>query len=142
MMLLQSKEDKFLILKLNFLSLILTNYLFAITVLISKDALKYEEKIDTSNVIVKEVETIGKTCNPLTLQQLESSQFITTHYINKNTIICEKDVKGLENEGIVFNFGGLKIEKKGKIIFENNEFIRIKNLDGTIEQIYKDGRLK
>ena len=62
--------------------------------------------------------------------------------INKNTIICEKDVKGLENEGIVFNFGGLKIEKKGKIIFENSEFIRIKNLDGTIEQIYKDGRLK
>ena len=35
-----------------------------------------------------------------------------------------------------------KIEKKGRIIFENNEFIRIKNLDGTIEQIYKDGRLK
>ena len=31
---------------------------------------------------------------------------------------------------------------KGKIIYENEEFIRFKNLDGTIEQIYKDGRQK
>jgi hypothetical protein len=34
------------------------------------------------------------------------------------------------------------IEKKGKVILENSEFIRIKNLDGTIEQIYKDGRTR
>lgn len=131
-----------MILKLSLLSLIFTNCLFAVTVLVSKDAIKYEEKIDSSKVIKKEVESINKTCNPLTLQHLESNQFITTHYINKNVIICEKDVKLLENEGVVFNFGGVKIEKKGKIIFENSEFIRIKNLDGTIEQIYKDGRLK
>ena len=105
-------------------------------------AIEYEEKIDSSNVIVKEVESINKACTPLTLQQLESNQFVTTHYINKNMIICDKDVKNSENEGVVFNFGGVRIEKKGRIIFENNEFIRIKNLDGTIEQIYKDGRLK
>lgn len=131
-----------MILKLSFLSLILNCSLFAVTVLVSKTAIKYEEKIDSSNVIVKEVESINKACIPLTLQQLESNQFVTTHYINKNMIICDKDVKSSENEGVVFNFGGVKIEKKGRIIFENNEFIRIKNLDGTIEQIYKDGRLK
>lgn len=131
-----------MILKLSFLSLILNCSLFAVTVLVSKTAIKYEEKIDSSNVIVKEVESINKACTTLTLQQLESNQFVTTHYINKNMIICEKDVKSSENEGVVFNFGGVKIEKKGRIIFENNEFIRIKNLDGTIEQIYKDGRLK
>ncbi|BAK71476.1 hypothetical protein [Aliarcobacter butzleri] len=131
-----------MILKLSFLSLILNCSLFAVTVLVSKTAIKYEEKIDPSNVIVKEVESINKACTPLTLQQLESNQFVTTHYINKNMIICDKDVKSSENEGVVFNFGGVKIEKKGRIIFENNEFIRIKNLDGTIEQIYKDGRLK
>ncbi|MDK2041914.1 hypothetical protein [Aliarcobacter butzleri] len=131
-----------MILKLSFLSLILNCSLFAVTVLVSKTAIKYEEKIDPSNVIVKEVESINKACIPLTLQQLESNQFVTTHYINKNMIICDKDVKSSENEGVVFNFGGVKIEKKGRIIFENNEFIRIKNLDGTIEQIYKDGRLK
>ena len=31
---------------------------------------------------------------------------------------------------------------KVKIIYENEEFIRFKNLDGTIEQVYKDGRQK
>jgi hypothetical protein len=53
-----------------------------------------------------------------------------------------KDVKKSDNESIIFNFGGVKIEKKGKIIYENKDFIRIKNIDGTIEQIYKDGRIK
>ncbi|MFW0694692.1 hypothetical protein ACN091_10600, partial [Aliarcobacter butzleri] len=71
-----------------------------------------------------------------------SNQFVTTHYINKNMFICDKDVKSSENGGVVFNFGGVRIGKKGRIIFENNEFIRIKNLDGTIEQIYKNGRIK
>ena len=53
-----------------------------------------------------------------------------------------KDVKKYENESVIFNFGGVEIEKKGKVIYENDDFIRIKNLDGTIEQIYKDGRTK
>ena len=53
-----------------------------------------------------------------------------------------KDIKKYSEETVVFNFGGVRIEKKGKIIYENNDFIRIKNLDGTIEQIYKDGRIK
>jgi hypothetical protein len=53
-----------------------------------------------------------------------------------------KDVRKSDNQSIIFNFGGVKIEKKGKIIYENKDFIRIKNVDGTIEQIYKDGRLK
>ena len=65
-----------------------------------------------------------------------------THHINKNSIVCEKSVRSTENNEIIFNFGGVKIVKKGKIIYENEEFIRFKNLDGTIEQIYKDGRQK
>ena len=75
---------------------------------------------------------------------LEEAKYLleTLKPINKNTIICSKDVKKYENESIIFNFGGVQIEKKGKVIFENKDFIRIKNIDGTIEQIYKDGRLK
>lgn len=133
-------EERFLILKLSFLVFLLNINLFAISVLVSKVAINFEEKIDSSKVVVQNVDEINKFCTPLTLSQLQNKEYITTHYINRNTIICIKDVKKYENESVIFNFGGVKIEKKGKVIYENSEFIRIKNLDGTIEQIYKDGR--
>ena len=131
-----------MILKLSFLCLFLSINTFAIDVLISKDAIKFEEKIDASKLKLQNINEINKACIPLTLDEIQNEEYISSQYINKNTIICQKDVKKQNDEGIVFNFGGLKIEKKGKIIYENNEFIRIKNLDGTIEQIYKDGRTK
>jgi len=131
-----------LILKLSFLSLVLSINLFAISVLVAKEAINFEEKIDSKKVQIKNVSEIGKSCIPLKLSQLQNEEYISTHYINKNTIICIKDVKKYENETVIFNFGGVKIEKRGKIIYENSDFIRIKNLDGSIEQIYKDGRIK
>ena len=135
-------EGIFLILKLSFLCLFLSINTFAIDVLISKDAIKFEEKINASKLKLQNINEINKACIPLRLDEIQNEEYISSHYINKNTIICQKDVKKQNDEGIVFNFGGLKIEKKGKIIYENNEFIRIKNLDGSIEQIYKDGRIK
>jgi len=135
-------EDKFLILKLSFLCLFLSIKIFAMGVLVSKESINFEEKLDNSKLKVQNVDEIAKNCVPLKLSDVQNEEYITTHFINKNTIICLKDVKKYEDNTIVFNFGGVKIEKKGKIIYENNEFIRIKNLDGTIEQIYKDGRLK
>ena len=135
-------EETFLILKLSFFIFLLNLNLFAISVLVSKKSIAFEEKLDNSKVVVQNVTEINKACLPLKLSELQNEDYITTHHINKNTIICSKDVKKYENESIVFNFGGLKIEKKGKIIYENKDFIRIKNVDGTIEQIYKDGRIK
>ncbi len=131
-----------MILKLSFLSFLLSVNLFAVSVLVSTQAINYEEKLDSSKVKLQNVSEVNKYCIPLKLSELQNGDYITTHYINQNTIICTKDVKKYENESVVFDFGGVKIEKKGKIIYENNEFIRIKNIDGTIEQIYKDGRLK
>ncbi len=131
-----------LILKLNFLVFLFSVKLFALNVLISSKTISFEEKIDTSKLRVEDVAEVNKFCIPLKISDIEENSYITTHHINKNTIICLKDVKKGDNESIVFNFGGLKIEKKGKIIYENKDFIRIKNSDGTIEQIYKDGRIK
>ncbi len=131
-----------LILKLNFLVFLFSVKLFALNVLISSKTIAFEEKIDTSKLRVEDVAEVNKFCIPLKISDIEENSYITTHHINKNTIICLKDVKKGDNESIVFNFGGLKIEKKGKIIYENKDFIRIKNSDGTIEQIYKDGRIK
>ena len=134
-------EEIFLILKLSFVLLLNIN-LFAISVLVSKESISFEEKLNDTKVAVQNVAEINKSCIPLKLSELQNADYITTHHINKNTIICLKDVKKYENESIIFNFGGLKIEKKGKVIYENKDFIRIKNNDGTIEQIYKDGRIK
>ncbi len=131
-----------MILRLSFIVFVLNFNLFAATVLVSKSSIAFEEKLDGSKVSVQEISDINKSCIPLTLNDLETEDYITSHHINKNTIICTKDIKKYEAETIVFNFGGLKIEKKGKIIYENKDFIRIKNADGTIEQIYKDGRIK
>ena len=135
-------EEEFLILRLSFLTFLVTAKVFAITVLVSKDSISFEERLEPKKLMVKEVNTINKACEPLTLAKLSEEKYLTARYINKNTIICMKDVKKYENESVVFDFGGVKIEKKGKVIYENNEFIRIKKLDGSIEQIYKDGRLK
>lgn len=131
-----------MILKLSFSCIFLSINSFAISVLVSKEAINFEEKIDASKLRVQNITELNKACIPLKLSEIQNEDYISTHYINKNTIICQKDVKKYNDEGIVFNFGGLKIEKKGKIIYENNEFIRLKNSDGTIEQIYKDGRVK
>lgn len=135
-------EGNFLILKLSLVIFLLNINAFAISVLVSQVAINFEEKLDVSKVKVQNVGEISKSCIPLKLSEIQNDEYITTHYINKNTIICTKDVKKYENESIIFNFGGVQIEKKGKVIFENKDFIRIKNIDGTIEQIYKDGRLK
>ena len=135
-------EEIFLILKLSYIAIILNLNLFALEVLVSKTPIGFEEKVDNSKIVIQNVSDLGKSCIPLTLNELGKEDYIASHYINKNTIICLKDVKKNEAETIVFNFGGLKIEKKGKIIFENKEYIKIKNADGTIEQIYKDGRIK
>ena len=135
-------EGNFLILKLSLLCLLLSVNSYAISVLIAKESINFEEKIDSSKLIVQNVSDISKACIPLKLSDIQKQDYVTTHFINKNTIICQKDVKDYKDTGVVFNFGGVKIEKKGKIIYENDEFIRIKNLDGTIEQIYKDGRIK
>ena len=131
-----------MILKLSLLCLLLSVNSYAISVLIAKESINFEEKIDSSKLIVQNVSDISKACIPLKLSDIQKQDYVTSHFINKNTIICQKDVKDYKDTGVVFNFGGVKIEKKGKIIYENDEFIRIKNLDGSIEQIYKDGRIK
>ncbi len=55
-------EDEFLILKLSFLSFLLSANLFAISVLVSKEAINYEEKLDSSKVKLQNVSEINKYC--------------------------------------------------------------------------------
>lgn len=134
--------EEYLILKLSFLAILLNITLEATSVIVAKEAIKLDEQIVASKIRVQNSANVNKSCEPISLNDIQNEIYIAKHYINKNTIICKKSIKQFSDETIVFNFGGLEIERKGKIIYENKDFIRFKNLDGTIEQIYKDGRLK
>ena len=132
----------YLMLKLSAVILFLTTNVFGISVLISKESIGFEQKIKASKLRLMTIPKLKKACNPLTLNQVQNNEYLSTHYINKNSVLCQKDVRVYKNESVVFKFGGLEIEKKGKIVFENDKFIRIKKENGKIEKIYKDGRLK
>lgn len=129
-------------LKLSILIFFLTTNVFGISVLISKKAIGFKQKLEPSNLRLMKISKLKKTCIPLTLTQVQNNEYRTTHYINEKSIICQNDVKIYKKESVVFNFGGLEIEKRGKIIYQNDDFIRIKKENGKIEKIYKDGRLR
>jgi hypothetical protein len=118
------------------------SYNFAIDVLVAKKPIFFEQKLEHKHLRLVKVPTLKKSCVPLTLRDIENNNYLTSHYINKNSILCLKDIKKDDKKSVVFNFGSLEIEKKGKIVFENEQFIRIKKDNGKIEKIYKDGRLK
>ena len=71
---------------------------------------------------------------------MRKGQYRTKHYISKNKIICKKDVYVPVVRKVKFKFGMIEVEREGSIIKETNQYIKIKNLDGSIEKIYKDGR--
>jgi len=129
-------------LKLSLLIFFLTTNIFAISVLVPKEAIGFEQKIQASKLRLMTIPILKKACIPLTLKQVQNNEYISSHYINKNSVICQNDVRVYKKESVIFKFGGLEIEKKGKIVYENDKFIRIKKENGQIEKIYKDGRLK
>ena len=114
----------------------------AIDVLIVKKSISYKEKITTKKLVLKKLSKLKKQCNPVTLGHLNSKTFIAAHYINKNSILCKKNIKEYKKNSVLFNFGSIEIEKNGKVINENKKYIIIKNENGKREKIYKDGRLK
>ncbi len=114
----------------------------AITVVVAKKQIAYEEKLVPSSLEVKSVNKINKNCIPVTLQNIKDNNYITTHFINVGSIICKRDIQVAKNNSITFKFGNIEIETPGKIIFENDEYIKIKKSNGSVEKIYKDGRLR
>lgn len=122
--------------------LLFSSTIFAQEILVTIKDIKFREKVTIENLIVKQDNNINKNCIPLTLKHLENGSYTATHYIFKDSILCENDVLKYEKESVVFDFGTLQIEQEGKIIYENDQYIRIKKHDGTIEKIYKNGKIE
>lgn len=122
-------------------------YIFTITTLfgadilpVAKKGINYKSKIYPSSVLLVEANGKYKCKKYLDLVLLKEHKYYAKHYISKNKPICAKDVYTPSTNIIRFRFGNLEIEKMGEIITETDRYIKIKNLDGTIEKIYKDGQ--
>ncbi len=125
-----------------FLIVLFTVNLCAIDVIITKSKINYKEIISINKLSKHKVLSVKKHCIPATVNDFETNKFVATHYMKKGSIICQKDIELYNKNSVLFNFGTIEIEKNGKVIFENEKYIRIKKDDGKIEKIYKDGRLR
>lgn len=128
--------------KLILLLLISTHSLFAIEVVITRSKINYHEIISLSKLAVSDVYKVKKNCTPLQISDFKSKKLLASRYLRKGTILCTKDIEEYKKSSVLFNFGSIEVERPGKVIFENDEYIKIKRVDGEIEKIYKDGRLR
>lgn len=128
--------------KILLLLLLCTTSLFSIDVLTVTKEIRYKEKIQKDKLNLKRVDSVAKGCTPLHLEDLEKDSYSASHYMFENAIVCMNDVIKYEKESVLFDFGSLQIEQEGKVIYENEKFIRLKKQDGTIEKIYKDGKIE
>ena len=126
--------------RLKLLIILFFTNLYSLDVLVVNKPISYESVINSSMVYQKDVKNTKKRCSPVTMLELNSNQYISTHYINRGSILCLKDIKLYQDNSVIFKFGSLEIEQKGKKIYENDKFIRIKKPNGKIEKIYKNGK--
>jgi hypothetical protein len=102
----------------------------------------YNSAITPSNIVLTQIEKLPSNCRQVTIDELKKDEYFTNKYLQKDKIICHSDLRKKSNNKIIFNFGSIQIETTGKILYENDEYIRIKKENGKIEKIYKDGRAR
>ena len=102
--------------------------------------IEYKDKVYSSNLKLLQANDKYKCDGYLDMVTLKKNKYYAKHYIGKNKIICLKDVYVPTIKKVNVQFGNLEIEKEAELIKETKSYIKIKNLDGTIEKIYTDGR--
>jgi hypothetical protein len=115
-------------------NILFANQLVPITV---KDV-NWKAKIDKKDYKLTNITERFKCKEYLDVIDLKMGLYRAKHYLLKNRPICLDDVYITKSSKVRFNFGTLQIEKEGEIIKETDKYIKIKNLDGKIEKIYKD----
>lgn len=123
---------------------IIINSLFGQSILvpISNKVIDWKEKITRDDVILIEANKKYSCKKYIDMMLLKQKQYRAKHYIHKNKPICLKDVYLNQTKKIKFNFGSLEIEKEGELLKQTDEYIKIRNSEGVIEKIYKDGSVK
>lgn len=125
-----------------YLTIISVLKLFSTEVIIAKIDIPYNIALSPSNVSILQLNNVPKDCNVITIAELKKEKYFTKKYLQKEKIICHDDLKKENNNKVIFNFGSIEIETNGRILYENNDYIKIKRDNGKIEKIYKDGRAR
>ena len=102
--------------------------------------INYKSKIYSQNTRLVQANDKYKCKKYLDIKTLKMNKYFAKHFISKNKPLCAKDVYIPQINKVKFRFGNLEIEKDGELIRETKSYIKIKNVDGTIEKIYTDGR--
>jgi hypothetical protein len=107
---------------------------------IANKNIQYNKKIYSYNVRLIQANERFNCKEYLDVITLKKNRYFAKHYIAKDRAICAENVYVPTKNTILFKFGNVEIERSGTIIKEDDEYIKIKNFDGTIDKIYKDGR--
>jgi len=107
---------------------------------IAKKNIKYKDKIFSYDVTFVP-ESKKFTCTKyIDMNLLKQNKYYAKSFLRKGKAICKRNVIVPQGNTVKFKFGNLEIEKEGRVLNETDQYIKIKNLDGTINKIYKDGR--
>ena len=118
---------------------ILTYSFGSYLVLKAKYNIKYKAVLKQEDFELSYVKKIPLGCKIVTVEDFISAQYRAKVFINRGRVLCQRDLYIPQNNKVVFDFGSIQIEKYGKIIKETDKYIRFKNIDGTIQTIYKNG---
>ncbi len=108
-------------------------------ILISQKNINYKEVINKNNLgYIKLDKKIN--CTIFDIKLLQKDKYQAKHFIFKGKEICVKDLKKVQENSIQYDFGNMIIQRSGKVMSENDSYVKIKNTDGSIEKIYKNGQ--
>ena len=129
----------------SFLILIFITTIFldaSVIVIKTKKDIKFRDKITKQNTYIANVNNVLRSCSPVTKKNVISGKYRAKGFFKKGRILCIRDVYKANENRLIFNFGMIEIERYGKILRETDDYVKIQNINGKIEKIYKDGRIK
>ena len=106
---------------------------------LASKSINWKGSVKRSDVYLVEVDKKNRCKGYIDIDKLITGKYRAKHYIMKNRKICKNDLYEVKNSKITFNFGLLEIQRDGQIVNETNSYIKIRNKDGKIEKIYKNG---
>jgi flagella basal body P-ring formation protein FlgA len=124
-----------------FVFLLMANFLNADMALVSVKDIKYKQLLDYGDLKKTYIDKKIR-CQIFDKNELLDKEYRAKRYILKGTAICYKDVEVAKRDKIKFDFGNIVIERDGKVIGETKQYIKVKNSDGSVDRIYKNGQNK
>jgi hypothetical protein len=121
------------------LCILLIVHLQADLILVSNKNINYKEIINKDNLELISSED-KSNCLMFNTEKLNKKQYQAKRFIFKNKAICEKDLEVTVINKIQYDFGNIIIQRNAKVIGENKDYIRIKNVNGKVQRINKNGQ--